>query len=256
MCIFRDYKIIQGKQKMHLALLVTNTDDSAFAAHHPRDAEKFAAMIAEVRPGWRITAFDLPKGQFPPDSADFDGWMIGGSPASVHDDAPWIAALLALIRRIAARREPVFAACFGHQAVAKALGGAVGRNPGGWMLGLAEMTMLPNPWLTPGLRTQYAAHLEQVTHLPDSARVLATSDHCPVASFAIGGNVFTTQYHPEMTHEFISALVDEIAPKLPPDVITAARTSLARRADTAAFAEGIARFFEAASPARPADPSP
>jgi GMP synthase-like glutamine amidotransferase len=241
---------------MHLALLVTNTDDSAFAAHHPRDAEKFAAMIAEVRPDWRITAFDLPKGQFPPDSADFDGWMIGGSPASVHDDAPSIAALLVLIRRLVARQAPIFAACFGHQAVALALGGTVGRNPGGWMLGLADMAVQPNPWLTPGPVSQYAAHQEQVTHLPDGATVLATSDHCPVASFAIGGHVFTTQYHPEMTHGFIAALVNEIAPKLPPDVIAAAKTSLARRADTAAFAEGIARFFEAAIPALPADPSP
>ncbi len=240
---------------MHLALLVTNTDDSAFAARHPRDGEKFAALIAQVRPGWQVTAFDLPAGQFPQPDARFDGWMIGGSPASVHDDAPWIARLMGLIRHLVARQDPIFAACFGHQAVALALGGQVGRNPVGWKLGLAEMTVLPNPWLEQGLVAQYAAHLEQVTHLPRGARVLATSDHCPMASFAIGDHIFTTQYHPEMTHGFITALVDEIAPKLPPDVIAMAKTSLLRRADTASFAESIARFFEAANPAPPADPS-
>jgi GMP synthase-like glutamine amidotransferase len=241
---------------MHLALLVTNTDDSAFAAAHPRDAEKFAALIAQVRPGWQVTAFDLPKGQFPPPDAVFDGWMIGGSPASVRDDAPWIARLMDLIRHLVAQKAPIFAACFGHQAVALALGGMVGRNPGGWKLGLAEMIVHPNPWIAPGPVLQYAAHLEQVTHLPDGARVLATSDHCPFASFAIGNHVLTTQYHPEMTHGFITALVDEIAPKLPPDVTASAKASLARQADSAAFAESIARFFEGASPARPADPSP
>jgi GMP synthase-like glutamine amidotransferase len=238
---------------MHLGLLVTNTDNSAFAARHPRDGEKFAAMMAMVRPDWQVTAFDLPDGAFP--ETRFDGWMIGGSPASVHDDAPWIARLLHLIQDIVARGEPLVGACFGHQAIAMALGGQVTRNPGGWFLGLAGMCFAPNPWLTEGPMSQYAAHLEQVTRLPKGARVLAASDHCPVASFAIGDHVFTTQYHPEMTHGFISALVDEIAPKLPDGVADRARASLTQPADTARFAESIARFFEAASPTPPANPS-
>ncbi len=241
---------------MHLGLLVTNTDNSTFAALHPNDGEKFAHMIAQVRPDWRVTAFDLPAGQFPTPDAKFDGWMIGGSPASVHDDDPWIARLFDLIRHMVAQKQPIFAACFGHQAVALALGGQVGRNPCGWKLGLAEMTVLPNPWMDQGPVTQYAAHLEQVTRLPNGAKVLAVSDHCPVASFGIGDHLFTTQYHPEMTHHFITALVDEIVPKLPDGVASAARASLARQADTAAFAETIARFFESASPARPTGPLP
>jgi GMP synthase-like glutamine amidotransferase len=238
---------------MNLGLLVTNTDDSAFAARHPDDAEKFAAMIAMVRPDWRVTAFDLPRGEFP--EVRFDGWMIGGSPASVHDDVPWIARLLNLIRDIVVRGDPLFGACFGHQAIAMALGGQVRRNPGGWTLGLAEMTFIENPWVPEGQTSQYAAHLEQVMIPPDSAKVLAKSAHCPVASFAIGNHVFTTQYHPEMTHDFITALVDEIAQQLPGGVADVARTSLTRRADTAHFAESIARFFEGATPIRPADPS-
>lgn len=240
---------------MHLGLLVTNTDDSAFAASHPHDSEKFASLIAQVRPDWRVTAFDLPAGQFPTANASCDGWMIGGSPASVHDDLPWIARLLDLIRHLVAQRQPIFAACFGHQAVALALGGQVGRNPDGWKLGLADMNFRQNRWLPKGPLSQYAAHLEQVTRLPDSAKVLAVSDHCPVASFAIGDHVFTTQYHPEMTYGFIKALVDEIAAKLPAGVADAARASLTRQADTATFAETIARFYETATPARPADPS-
>jgi GMP synthase-like glutamine amidotransferase len=247
---------IQSKQKMHLGLLVTNTDTSAFAARHPRDGTKFTGMMAAVRPDWQITAFDLPMGQFPPDDARFDGWMIGGSPASVHDDAPWIARLMALIRQIVTEGTPLFGACFGHQAIALALGGQVGRNPGGWMLGLAGMTFVGNPWVPMGPLSQYAAHLEQVSVLPDRARVLASSPHCPVASFAVGHHVLTTQYHPEMTHGFITALVDEIAPKLPGGVADSARSSLTRRADTQAFAECIAQFFETAIPGPPANPLP
>lgn len=35
---------------MHLAVLVTNTDSSAFAQVRPKYAEKFARMIRSVRP--------------------------------------------------------------------------------------------------------------------------------------------------------------------------------------------------------------
>ena len=36
---------------MHIAVLVTNTDQSAFAARHPRDAEKFTVLLKGARPG-------------------------------------------------------------------------------------------------------------------------------------------------------------------------------------------------------------
>ena len=34
-----------------------------------------------------------------------------------------------------ALRVPLFGACFGHQAIALALGGSVEANPGGWVFG-------------------------------------------------------------------------------------------------------------------------
>ena len=48
---------------------------------------------------------------------------VTGSPASVNSGADWVERLFQVIRA-AAGQVPVFGACFGHQAVAKALGGA------------------------------------------------------------------------------------------------------------------------------------
>ncbi len=58
--------------------------------------------------------------------------------------------------------------------------------------------------------------------------------------------MLTTQYHPEITPDFAAALVAEYAPKLPSKVAERALASLAGRADTAAIAARIARFFEEA----------
>ena len=234
---------------MHLAILMANTDESAFAQAHPKDGAKFTALLQSVRPDWTTQVFAVKDGDFPTDLAAFDGVMITGSPASVHDPDPWVEDLLALIRHVVAARQPLFGACFGHQAIALALGGQVGPNPGGWVFGRTQTQVTtPAPWMVPlppqtGL---YAAHVEQVTALPADARILTTSPECPVGGFAMGAHVYTTQYHPEMTPAFIAALIDHLADDKPAEVITRARASLTKPADTQPFAESIARFFEQA----------
>ena len=69
---------------MHLALLMTNTDESDFAQDHPRDGEKFTTLVHLVRPDWRVEVFNVKDGVFPGDITDFDGVMITGSPSSVR----------------------------------------------------------------------------------------------------------------------------------------------------------------------------
>ncbi len=226
---------------MHIAFLMTNTDETAFAQARPRDGEKFERLLHSVRPDWQVTVFSVKDGVFPPIGARFDGWMIGGSPASVNDDDPWIARLLGLIRDLSATGQPMFGACFGHQAIAKALGGTVADNPQGWVFGVTETVMEGAP-----LRL-YAAHTEQVTALPPGARGLGGNDGCAVGSFAMGDRVLTTQYHPEMTTEFFVDLVDEFAPDLPADVAATARATAHTPADIPVIAERIARFFEGAA---------
>lgn len=233
---------------MHIAVLATNTDDSAFAARHPRDVEKFLVLMQGVRPGWKITAFDLPKGEFPDDVQGFDGFLIGGSPSSVHDEDAWIERLLSVIRKAYAAGKPLAGACFGHQAIAKALGGTVGANPGAFVLGTAETEVVaPAPWMAPVASFRLAAaHGEQVTVLPPGAEVVGRTPGCPAAAYRIGDRVFATQYHPEMTPEFLAALVEEFAPHFPAEVGQAARDSLALGTEGPRFAEWIARFFEQA----------
>ncbi len=223
---------------MHIAVLMTNTDESEFAQARPKDGEKFTTMIHSVRPDWDVTIFPVKDGVFPPEGARFDGWVIGGSPASVHDKDPWVGELFDLIRRLVAEGQPVFGACFGHQAIALALGGKVDKNPGGWVFGLVETEIEGVPMKL------YGSHLEQVVALPPDAVVLGGNPDCPVGSFAIPGRVMTTQYHPEMSHGFITDLVEEYADALPPEVVARARGSLEVKADSGVIAERIAQFFE------------
>jgi GMP synthase-like glutamine amidotransferase len=134
----------------------------------------------------------------------------------------------------------MFGACFGHQAIAAALGGTVGYNPDGWVLGTVETRDTTRNQT----RLVYGAHKEQVVTLPLGAAISESTPGCLVAGFTIEDHVLTTQYHPEMTDGFIAALVDEMAKDMPNDVIAAARTSLSRSANRGEAIQQIITFFE------------
>jgi GMP synthase-like glutamine amidotransferase len=230
---------------MRIAILMANTDESSFANQHPKDGKKWTALLSRQRPDWDYVTFSVKDGDFPQEFESFDGFVITGSPASVHDTDAWVEQLSELIRTLHAQQRPLFGACFGHQAIAKALGGKVETNPGGWVFGSTEMAIsTPAPWVATQPFRLYGAHIEQVTHMPEGATNIMTSEGCPIGGFRIEDHIFTTQNHPEMTPGFIAALIDELEAEKPPEVITRARTSLALPADGPQFAEWIARFFE------------
>ncbi|NKB53476.1 MAG: type 1 glutamine amidotransferase [Rhizobiaceae bacterium] len=208
---------------MHLAILVTNTDESGFADRHPKDGEKFSNLIHAVRPDWEISVFQ------------------------VKDDHQWIDRLKLLVIEAHQAGQPIFGACFGHQMIAQALGAEIGDNPTGWVLGTVQTSSVSKPeWEAdlPDKINFYAAHHEQVLNLPDGAELIHQAPTCNIAGFRIGNQIYTTQYHPEMEHQFITALTEELSGELPGDVIAASTQSLASRSHYMEFAESIARFFE------------
>jgi GMP synthase-like glutamine amidotransferase len=232
---------------MHIAILVTNTDESAFASRHPKDGEKFRALLQPLVPDWKFTAVQVKDGEFPESADQFDGYVITGSPASANGHEPWIEKLMAFIREIDAKKIPTIGVCFGHQAISRALGGTVSKNPGGWEFGVSPTRYdQAESWMTPQLETisLYAAHNEQVTKLPKNAVALGGSEFCPIGSYKIGNHIFTTEYHPEMTPEFITALSFEIEKYVGHDHCELARGQFKTPAQGDIFAKWMVNFLE------------
>jgi len=237
---------------MHLAILMANTDESAFADRHPGDGDKWRALLSPLCPDCKFSVYSVKDGEFPGRPlTDFDGLIVTGSPASVLDGEPWQDQLAKTIRQAEADKVPMFGACFGHQAIALALGGSVGRNADDWVFGVTETEVhSPAPWMDAGKGPILlnAAHEEQVTNAPPNARVIMGNQDCPNGGFTIGNHVFTTQYHPEITPHFMAALIDELAAVKPPKVIEAARNSLIRQPENARFTRWIVQFFNTGKP--------
>ena len=230
-----------------IGILLTCVDDSDFAKRFPDDGEKFRRLLAPLRPAWEFITVPVKDGVFPENAEDFDGYIITGSPVSVNENSKWIKQLFGFIRELDAKKIPTFGACFGHQAIAMALGGKVEKSDKGWGLGAAETTYQHfAPWMQPqqSRMTLFAAHEDQVTRLPQGAEVLGGSTFCPVGAYRIGAHIFTTEYHPEMTPEFVAALLDELESGLDAETITASRRSLGAMAEGPAFARWIVNFLD------------
>lgn len=232
---------------MKIGVLLANNDDADFARRHPDDARKVAALLSALRPAWNYESVAVKDGVFPAAPGDFDGYVITGSPASVNELHPWIRRLEAFIVELEAARVPTVGLCFGHQAIAKALGGVVSANRDGWGLGTGETVFERfESWMEPPQKSLvlHAAHNEQVIVPPAQARVLGGSAHCPIGSFCIGRHIFTTEFHPEITGEFMCALLDHLSDHLDVATIARARASLERPVDSALFARWMVAFFE------------
>ncbi|MEZ5925703.1 MAG: gamma-glutamyl-gamma-aminobutyrate hydrolase family protein [Hyphomicrobiaceae bacterium] len=230
-----------------IGILMTATDTPPFAAEFPDDGEAFRTLLSPLRPDWQFSIVYVKDGEFPGHAADFDGYVITGSPATVTDDRPWIKRLLGLIREVEAVRIPVAGICFGHQAIALALGGKVERAAQGWGYGVSETRHERfAPWMTPAKETirLYTAHRDQVTVLPIGAELLGGSDHCPIGSYRVGEHVFTTEHHPEMTAAFMRRLTDHLEDYLEPSIIARARLDIETPQDGGLMARWIVQFLE------------
>ncbi len=234
---------------MRIAILLADTDDTILSRNHPDDGAKFTTLMSLHRPEWVYETIPVRDDVFPDSFDAHDGYVITGSPSSVNDDKPWIHRLKAFIRDLDRNKVPTVGACFGHQAIAAALGGRVGKNPDGWGLGIAPTRFVRHlRWMDPA-HTEldlYSAHNEQVLELPEGAMVLGSSPVAPVGAFAIGQHIFTTQHHPEITPDYMTDLVEVVKDMVEHETLKNAKETLQDRDEGDKFAGWMVRFFEMA----------
>ena len=232
---------------VHVDVLLMNTDRSAFAERHPDDAQKVITALQAVRPAWAYRAWAARDGELPPDILAADAWVLTGSVASVTQPEPWMKRTGQAVRQRHAAGRTLVGLCFGHQLIAQALGGAVGRSAGGFRLGVADTQItVQEPWMDPPLPrlSLFAAHEDQVQQAPPGARVLGSSAHCPVGAYAIGRHVLCTQYHPELTRPFMRDLLATFGHKFGASVAAQAAAQIEQNVDADTFMRWAAQFIE------------
>ncbi|MGM9908198.1 type 1 glutamine amidotransferase [Limosilactobacillus sp.] len=129
-----------------------------------------------------------------PTAAETDLLVILGGPMSPNDDLPWIEQERVLIRQLLDQHKPIFGACYGAQQIAKTLGCQIGKAPHkevGWAPVYRQSDVIPG---IPDQLTALHWH-EEMFQVPESARLLFSSDLVTNQGFLLDDNVIGLQFH-------------------------------------------------------------
>ncbi|KAJ5582719.1 hypothetical protein N7535_001339 [Penicillium sp. DV-2018c] len=179
----------------------------AGAAHHPPLGVETDQVFVVTEQGGRIPAVQ--------DFDRFDGLLITGSVYDAHGNNEWILKLLELLKTLWIKR-PDFrflGVCFGHQLLARLLGGSIRPAPTqDWELGHCSIMLTPVGQRLFRTRDDHIhlhqMHQDQVVSVPTAASAgpdllsadteilcWGRSEHTPVQGLYIPNRLFTTQAH-------------------------------------------------------------
>ncbi len=175
---------------------------------HPGELRRF---LAEDGHEW--VPVELDEGETPPSLDGFGALWVMGGPMDVweEDKHPWLIAEKALIREaVEVRGMPYLGLCLGHQLLACALGGEVGKAA------TPEVGVLPVQLTELGAESVFFDavpgtfhclqwHGAEITRLPEGGRVLATTPECAVQAMSWGPRALSMQFHLEVEADTASA---------------------------------------------------
>lgn len=197
---------------LRIAILQTGHNNPNLPKTLREYPQMFRDLLLPLAPdgALELTNFAVVDGIFPENVTDFDGYIITGSRHGVYEDLPFIAPLMQFIRDCYALKIPQIGICFGHQALAQALGGQVIKSDKGWGVGIRKVDVVETTnWMSKENDTLELiyVHQDQVIALPDDAVLLAGDAFCPNAAYAIGSHVFSVQGHPEFDKDYVHELL-------------------------------------------------
>lgn len=181
-----------------------NDGDIAKPEEHRAFAERLGVAINQIQ------QLDIFKDEMSIDALqDSDAVLVGGSGEySVLDDHPRVKGFIDLLGAITTTDIPMFASCFGFQALVLALGGEIIKAPeraevGTFVLRPTQasgndvlFSTLPNPF------NAQLGHQDQASILPNSVINLASSDLTEFQALKVNGkHIYATQFHPELTSD-------------------------------------------------------
>jgi GMP synthase-like glutamine amidotransferase len=206
----------------------------------------FSNLFSQLDAGISLRTYDVRAGEYPQDLSECCGYLTTGSQHGMGDSLPWVDDLLEFIRKLHRTRIPFFGICFGHQALACALGGAVEASTKGWGVGVSFNNVIrQKTWMQPASEQLdiIVSHQDQVTRLPKDAEILAESKFCPYFMVQVGRNMASVQGHPEFTPAYSRALMDRRRDRIPTNRIREAETSLQTNINNLLLARWIANFL-------------
>jgi len=168
--------------------------------------------VPDLLPG--LLQVDVYRNQPLPAAQELAGIVITGSAAMVSEKEDWSERTAQWLAQAVNDGIPVLGVCYGHQLLARALGGKVGLNPAGRQIGTVNTQLLDSATSDPLLMNlpksfdSQTSHSEVVLELPPGAERLATSPLDNNFSIRFADKVWGVQFHPEFSAPVMSKYIN------------------------------------------------
>jgi GMP synthase-like glutamine amidotransferase len=207
----------------------------------------FERLLGGAASNLEFATYRAVDGELPNSVEDCDAYITTGSQHGVNDGLAWVNKLEKFVLELATAKKKYVGICFGHQVMAKALGGVISDQ--GWGIGMSfNKVDVYKPWMDSSQETLnlIVSHRDQVTELPAGVEVLASSDFCPYYMLQYGSQMMTVQGHPEFSKNYSRALMEKRKNIIPAPRIDDGQASLSADADDRLMARWIINFFNGA----------
>jgi len=184
------------------------------------------SLPTDVPIDFTLDPYDVRNAQQYPDNIDdYRAIILTGSAASAYENLEWINRLVSFVRDVAQNKPHIklIGICFGHQIIARAMGGECVPNDGKWEVGVTELDLTDVGKQLFGVAklNLQQMHRDHVPAVPPSFHLLGSTPVAPNQGMvrfyedSDGGNakpenvhVLTVQGHPEFTQRISEKIVD------------------------------------------------
>ncbi len=167
-----------------------------------------------------MVSVDVLRGEALPAIEKVAGVIITGSHAMVTDELPWSLAVEAWVREAAEQNVGILGICYGHQLLAKALGGRSDYNPKGKEIGTVRVISTPKAKSDPLFAhapesfDANVTHMQSALSLPKGATVLGYNAHDAHQIVRFTTRIWGVQFHPEYDETIMKYYIREQANEL------------------------------------------
>ena len=148
-----------------------------------------------------------------------DAVILTGSHSMVTHEESWSLEVEKWLPKLIDEEVPLLAICYGHQLLAKSLGGVSGYHENGIEIGSVDINLEENAKddeIFSKLQNSFKAHTihsQTVIKLPKNATRLAFNNHDKNHAFRVGNCAWGVQFHPEFDENIMNLYIKEVAKK-------------------------------------------